>query len=140
MDINSVTLSGRITKDAELRVGQAGTSICRFSIAHNRREKHEGNWTDSSYFYDAVIFGKTADAISQYLVRGASVTVIGKLVYNQKEDKRYYQVIVDQISFSSKSEHPVKAEVSATVGQYKAPPKDVYHGESYDDDLGDAPF
>lgn len=83
MAINSVSLSGRLTRDAELK--QAGyTTICEFSIAVNEKRKNRNTdeWEDVPNYFDVAVFGKYGDAVAQRLHKGAKVFVDGKLHYS----------------------------------------------------------
>ncbi|MCR4676711.1 MAG: single-stranded DNA-binding protein [Sphaerochaetaceae bacterium] len=78
-DINVVVLVGRLTRDCEVRSTQAGMSICRFSVAVNRRKKSGDTWTDEANFFDVVLMGKSADSLKPYLTKGRQVSVEGEL-------------------------------------------------------------
>lgn len=84
-DINSVVLVGRLTRDAEMRYTNGGMAICKFSIAVNRRKRSGEQWTDEASFFDIAMFGKSAEAVQQYLVKGKQVAVQGELRQNRWE-------------------------------------------------------
>jgi single-strand DNA-binding protein len=87
-DINTVVVVGRLTRDAELKYTSGGTAIGKFSIAVNRSKKTGDGWTDEPSFFDVVHFGKSAEAVNQYLTKGQQVAVQGELVQNRwKNDK-----------------------------------------------------
>jgi single-strand DNA-binding protein len=87
-DINSVVVVGRLTRDAELKYTSGGTAIGKFSIAVNRSKKTDSGWTDEASFFDVVHFGKSAEAVNQYLTKGQQVALQGELVQNRwKNDK-----------------------------------------------------
>ena len=107
--INRTFLVGNITRDSELRSTQGGMAILGFSIAVNDRRKNPqtGEWEEIPGYYDCVLFGNRAQALSQYLVKGTKVAVEGKLRWSSWEDKNTGQkrskieVIVDEIEFLS---------------------------------------
>jgi single-strand DNA-binding protein len=80
-DINSVVQVGRLTRDAELRTG--AVAVLKFSIAVNRRKKQDDEWIDEPNFFDCVSFGRSAESVAQYLVKGKQVAVGGELVQNR---------------------------------------------------------
>jgi single-strand DNA-binding protein len=86
-DINRVVLVGRLTRDAELKYTNSGYAICKFSIAINRRRKVDDNWTDEANFFDIDLWGKSAEAIAQYLVRGKQVGIDGELRQDRWEQE-----------------------------------------------------
>ena len=83
MAINSVSIAGRLTRDAELK--QAGyTTICEFSIAVNEKRKNRNTdeWEDVPNYFDVTMFGKYAEAVAPRLLKGVKVFVDGKLHYS----------------------------------------------------------
>jgi single-strand DNA-binding protein len=84
-DINQVVLVGRLTRDAELKYTNTGTAVCKMSIAINRRRKSNDQWIDEASFFDIVLWGKMGEALSQYLVKGKQVGVVGELRQNKWE-------------------------------------------------------
>ena len=79
MDINSVTIIGRLTRDIELKSTAGGTTVGKASIAINRRVKRGGEWTDEPSFFDVVMFGKTAENIAKYAGKGKQIGISGEL-------------------------------------------------------------
>lgn len=84
-DINHVVLVGRLTRDSELKYTNTGTAIGKFSIAVNRRKRSGDQWTDEVSYFDIVLWGKTAEALNQYLQKGKQVAVSGELRQNRWE-------------------------------------------------------
>ncbi len=78
-DINRVFLVGRLTRDAELRFTTAGTPVAKFSIAVNRSKKTGDQWDEEVNYFDIVLWGKTAEALSKYLIKGKQVAIDGEL-------------------------------------------------------------
>ncbi len=73
-DINTCTFTGNLTRDAELKYTNSGTAICNFSLAVNEKYGE----TDHVSYFDFAIWGKFADAVSQYLNKGLSIAVTAK--------------------------------------------------------------
>ena len=78
-DINHVVLVGRLTRNAELKYTTSGGAVSKFGIAINQRRKKDDQWVDEAHFFDVVVWGKTAEALNQYLVKGKQVGVEGSL-------------------------------------------------------------
>ena len=103
MSINRVSISGNLTRDAEMRSTAGGTSVLQFSVAVNERRKNSqtGEWEDYPNFIDCTLFGKRADALKQRLSKGAKVAVDGKLRWSQWErdgqKRSRIDVIVEEI-------------------------------------------
>lgn len=96
-DLNNVNLIGRLTREAELRYSSGGMGICKFSIATNRSVKKNDKWSDEASFFDCTVFGKTAENINQYLVKGQQVCISGELVQNrwEKDGKQMSRVEIN---------------------------------------------
>jgi len=74
MNLNVVTLTGRLTADAELKTLESGTQICNFRIAVNDRRRE-----DKTIFLNVVVFGKQAEVLSEHLTKGKLIGVTGRL-------------------------------------------------------------
>ncbi|MDR0540221.1 MAG: single-stranded DNA-binding protein [Spirochaetaceae bacterium] len=79
MDLNHVMLIGRLTRDAEYKILPSGQAVCNFSVAVNRRKKVGENWEDEANYFDVVLWGKQADSLNRYLVKGKQVGIDGEL-------------------------------------------------------------
>ena len=104
--LNQVTLIGRVGKDPDIREIQSG-KVVKFTLATN-------NYNKDTEWHSVVCFGKTADAMSQFLQKGTLVCVIGTIHYNKFTDKEginkvYTEIIANQVQLLSKSEQ-VKPE------------------------------
>lgn len=78
-DINHVVLTGRLTRDAEVKYTADGQGVCRFSVAVNRRRKQGEQWVDEADFFDVVVWGRQGETLSRYLVKGKLVGIDGTL-------------------------------------------------------------
>jgi single-strand DNA-binding protein len=86
-DINHVVLVGRLTRNAELKYTNNGAAVSKFSLAINQRRKKDDQWVDEAHFFDIVLWGKTAESLNQYLVKGKQVGVEGQLRQNRWEQE-----------------------------------------------------
>lgn len=109
-DINVILLSGRLTRDPELRATAGGTQILAFGVAVNDRRKNPqtGAWEDVPNFVDCIVFGSRAEAVSRFISKGSKVAIEGKLRYSSWETKEgqrrsKLEVIVDEIEFMSRA-------------------------------------
>nr|DAV56284.1 MAG TPA: Single strand binding protein [Caudoviricetes sp.] len=87
MNINSVIMTGNLTRDPELRSTAGGTSVLRFSVAVNDRVKdsHTGEWEDRPNYIDCTMFGNRAESLARFLHKGCKVAVQGKLHWSSWE-------------------------------------------------------
>lgn len=88
MAVNSVVLSGNLTREPEAR-DAGSTPLLRFAIAVNnrRRSKENGQWVDDPCFVECELWGERARALSTMLHKGMKVTVQGSLRYHSWEAK-----------------------------------------------------
>ncbi len=85
---NRVILIGNITRDPEIRYTPKGLAIGKFSLAINRTWKDaNGQGQEDVTFVDVDCFGKTAEAIGQYLKKGSPIAMEGRLKLDQWQDK-----------------------------------------------------
>ena len=86
--VNKVILIGNLGKDPEIKYTPGGTPIARFSLATNERTKDkEGNWVDRTEWHNIVAFQRTAEVAAEYLKKGRSVYVEGRIHTDTWDDK-----------------------------------------------------
>ncbi len=130
---NRIILVGNLTKDPQLSHTPSSTAVCKFGLAtnHKWRDK-EGNPREDVCFVDCTLFGRSAETFNQYMAKGRSVLVEGRLQLNQwtnKEgDKRSkHEVFVEKFTFlgSKGDDGGTPAAVDAApVGNAPPPPTD----------------
>ena len=96
--MNKVTLIGRVTKDLEA-TKTANSSYCKFTIAVNRRKKDDG-----ADFINCTAWGKTAEAMGQYVHKGDRVGIVGRIQtgdYTNKDGQKVYttEIMVEELDF-----------------------------------------
>lgn len=125
-NLNHVTLSGNLTRDAELRATAGGTAVLNFGIAVNEsRKDNAGKWVDEPNFIDCVIFGNRGDSIAKYMSKGTKVSLVGRLhqsTWETKEGQKRskIEVIVDGIEFMTRGEGEQQAEQQENADFYDA--------------------
>lgn len=87
MSLNSVNVSGRLTRDIELKHTPSGTAVTDISLALNDRRKQGDDWVDVTSFIDVTLFGRTAEVAGTYLQKGSEVIVSGRLKQETWEDR-----------------------------------------------------
>ena len=80
--MNSVSITGRITKDPELRVTPSGTSVCAFSVAVDRP-----NVKDKVDFLDCVAWRASAEFVSKYFHKGDGIEITGCITSRTSENQ-----------------------------------------------------
>lgn len=87
--LNEVQLVGRLTRDPELKFTTAGTALCRFDLAVNRRYKDTktGEWKDDTSFIPIVVWRDAAQRCGDRLKKGSPAYVEGRLKSRAWETK-----------------------------------------------------
>lgn len=77
---NKVMLIGNLTRDPEVRYTQGGTAVSEIGLAVNdKRKDAKGEWIEETTFVDVTLWGRTAEIAGEYLGKGSSVLVEGRL-------------------------------------------------------------
>lgn len=99
---NKLFMTGRLTKDPEVRYGNDNKAIARFSLAVDRKYKDNNGNYPTDFFY-LVSFDKTAEFVEKYLHKGVKILVEGEIRNNnyQKDGKTVYsdQIIANSVEF-----------------------------------------
>lgn len=95
MDVNKTILIGRLTQDAQLSYTTAGHGISNFSIAVGHMKKQDGT-ADTSYF-QCKAFGKMAENLKPYLLKGKQIAICGFLKQErwEKDGQKQSRVIIN---------------------------------------------
>ncbi len=123
---NKVILIGNLTKDPELRYTPQGTPVSTFRLAINYRYKQGDDLKQETTFIDIVVFGKQAESCSQYLNKGSSVLVEGRLQERRWESdgqqRSKFEIVAQSVKFLSS-----KKDVSSvsSQGDEAAPPPET---------------
>lgn len=100
--INSVNLTGRLTRDIDLKYSQSGVAVANFNLAVDRSFK-SANGERETDFVNCVAFRKTAERMAQNLNKGSLIGVTGRIQTRnyEKDGNRVYvtEVVVDNFSY-----------------------------------------
>ncbi|MDH4099234.1 MAG: single-stranded DNA-binding protein [Nitrospirota bacterium] len=123
---NKVILLGNLTRDPEVRFTPTGTAVASFAIAVNRRYKQGDEFRDEVSYIDIVVFGKQAENCGQYVGKGDSVLVDGRLQQRRWETddgqkRSKVEVVADNVTFMPKRQGQGGGSAE---GGYDAPPVD----------------
>jgi single-strand DNA-binding protein len=88
MSFNKIILVGNLGRDPELRYTAQGTPVCSFSMATNERRKDKnGEMQDHTTWFKVTLWGRQAETASQYLQKGRSVYIEGRLRVEEWTDR-----------------------------------------------------
>ena len=76
---NRVVLVGNLTRDPELRYIPSGTAVSEIGLAVNDRFKRNEQWVEETTFVDVTLWARTAEVANEYLSKGSSVLIEGRL-------------------------------------------------------------
>jgi single-strand DNA-binding protein len=102
---NKVLIAGNLTRDPEVRATGANQSVANFGLAVNRKFKgSDGQMKEEVTFIDIEAWGRTAELVGQYLTKGRSAFIEGRLKLDQWDDKdgqkrSKLKVVADSVQF-----------------------------------------
>ena len=119
--MNIVAMSGRLTKDPELRSTGNGAKVVTFTVAVDRRFK-SANGERQTDFIQCVAWRNTAEFISRYFKKGSRIEIQGSIqtrTWDDQDGKRHYttEVLVENAGFGEGSRNNGNSETSETTGQ-----------------------
>ena len=100
---NKVQLIGHVGNDPEIKSFDGGKKLAKLSIATNESYKNDkGEKVEETQWHNLIAWGKTADIIEKYVVKGKEIAIEGKLTHRSYEDKngekRYVtEVVIDEL-------------------------------------------
>ncbi len=108
--MNKVILIGRISNDIDFRYTDSSLAVARFNLAvskglsKKKEEEIRENGGQTADFINLVCFGKTAELVAGYMVKGMQLAVEGRIStssYENSEGKRVYktEVMVERVKF-----------------------------------------
>jgi single-strand DNA-binding protein len=96
--INKVILIGNLGKDPEVRYTQSGTAVASFSIATSERKKgQDGKYETTTEWHSIVAWDKLAEICKEYLHKGMTVYIEGKLQTRKWQDKDGHDRLTTEI-------------------------------------------
>jgi single-strand DNA-binding protein len=98
MSFNRIIIVGNLGRDPELRYTAQGTPVCSFSLATNERRKdRNGEMQDHTTWFRVTLWNRMAENANQYLQKGKSVYIEGRLrveEYTDREGKQRHSLEV----------------------------------------------
>lgn len=109
MYLNKAIVIGNLTRDPELKSLPSGIKVCSFSLATNRVWKDKnGARQESTDYHNVVVFGRQAETVAQYMKKGSSILVEGRMQTrswddkNSGEKKYRTEIVADRTQFGPK--------------------------------------
>lgn len=157
-NVNKVMLLGNITRDLEVRYTPKGTAVCDLGMAVNRiRTGDNGERIEEVTYVDVTLWGRQAELAGQYLSKGRSVFIEGRLQLDQWDDKQSGQkrqrlrVVGENMQFiGGQGGGGSQGGGSSSSNDSGPPPQQTYSSssdqggaaaaDSFDNDEDDIPF
>ena len=116
--MNKVILTGRLTKDVDVKYTQNGKCVALFSMAVNGFKKED------VYFFNIVAWNKTAELCGNYLTKGSKVLIEGQLTTRSYEDnsgskKTVTEIIASNVEFLESKKQNEQQATMQQVKQYQ---------------------
>ncbi len=126
MYLNKALIIGNLTRDPEERQMPSGVSVVNFSVATNRywKDKNGARQEDTQY-HNVVVFGAQAANCAQYLKKGSSVLVEGRMQTRSWDDadgnKKYRtEIVADRVQFGTRSDASGSSNYNSGANNNKA--------------------
>ena len=137
---NRVVLVGNLTRDVEPpRFTASSLAIVEISLAVNERFKRNEQWVEEVHFFNVTLFGRTAEVAAEYLSKGSSVLIEGRLKHDRwekdGEKKSKISIVGEKLQMlgsrggggggnSGSRPHSAPATTQAAAPAQTAPPDD----------------
>jgi single-strand DNA-binding protein len=154
-DSNSITITGNLTRDPELRYTPSGVSKVTFGVAVNRswRNQQTNDWEEQTSFFNVVAWRQLAENVGASVAKGTRVVVTGRLEQRsweteQGEKRSVVEIVADDVApslrFATAEVHKVERSGPAGAGGSgggapQPAPVPGGAGGGYDD-YGEEPF
>ncbi|MFA5987875.1 MAG: single-stranded DNA-binding protein [Candidatus Paceibacterota bacterium] len=129
MYLNKALIIGNLTRDPEVRSLPSGQKVCSFSVATERVwNDKSGAKQQASEYHNIVVFGRQAETCAQYLKKGQSVLIEGRIQTRSWESqdgggKKYKtEIVADRVQFGPKRDGGAR---SGAYGAAKNEPSDA---------------
>ena len=124
MSLNVVTLTGRLTKDLDLRYTSTGTAVASFSMAVARQFKN-ANGEKETDFINVVAWRKTAEILAEHTRKGSLIGIVGRIQtrnYEGNDNKRVYvtEVVADSFPFLESKKQAGNNDSNDQATSYKS--------------------
>lgn len=141
--VNKAIIIGNLGKDPELRYTSSGTAVARFSVATSEswNNKQTNTKEERTEWHNIVVWGKMAELCGEYLKKGRSVFIEGRIQtrsWDDKEGKKRYttEIVANNVQFlgGSKGERSSSMSESSGAEDFGMPPEAPEAGGAFSAD------
>jgi single-strand DNA-binding protein len=149
MYLNKALVIGNLTRDPEMRSLPSGVQVTSFSVATNRVWKDKnGAKQESADYHNIVVFGRQAETVAQFLRKGSSVLVEGRMQtrsWDGPDGKKNYrtEIVADRVQFGPRGSGASAGAPAASAPKQddkEVPPMETIDYPEESINLDDIPF
>lgn len=123
--MNSITITGNLTRDAELRAMNDGTAVLSFAVGDNQQGRDK-----KAIFWRSSLFGKRAESLAPYLKKGQQVTIVGSVTereYTDQDGQKRTSIDVRVNDLALQGGRPTEQQEAPRAAQRAAPQRQAPH-------------
>jgi single-strand DNA-binding protein len=103
-NLNSVVITGNLTRDPDLRSTGGGTKVCNLRVAVNSRRKNGNDkYVDKPNYFNITVWGRQGESCAEYLAKGRPIAVEGRLDHRERgegdERREYVSIVAETVQF-----------------------------------------
>ena len=121
--MENLIIAGTVGKDAVLRRTQNDDAVLGFSVAVDQGKDKNGQKRDPKW-YDASIWGKRAESLQNYILKGTKLTLQGRPTAREHQGKVYMGIVVSELAFQGGSQQ--RQQDDGQGSGYQEPPGGGY--------------
>lgn len=128
--INSIMISGRVTRETELRYTTSGTAVTKLPIAFDRSYQRGNEWIQETSYIDVVVWDKLAERCAEYLDKGSAILVEGYLKTHTYQDKtnqtrKVTEIVAFKVNFLEKNPKESSNELHPAIKDQIKPESNI---------------
>jgi len=136
--VNKVILIGNLGKDPEVKYTPSGVQIAKFSLATSERVKKGDNWEEKTDWHNIVLFSRQAEYAKEYLKKGMTVFVDGKISTRTWDDENGVRKYITEIIGNVVKNLSVKRDDNSN--NHEQAEHEQHSTEKESDPVDDLPF
>lgn len=135
--LNKVFLTGRTTREIDLRRTEKGTPVVQFTLAVENRINKDKDGKPTTDFINCLTWNKKAEFMEKYVKKGKRITVIGRIQtrnYENKEGNKVYitEVVVEQLYLIDYADSKVEEKNDKYESEIVEDSSDIYYVSEFD--------
>jgi len=130
--LNKVFLTGRTTREIDLRRTEKGTPVVQFTLAVENRINKDADGKPTTDFIGCIAWNKLAETMEKYVKKGKRITIVGRLQtrnYENKEGNKVYitEVVVEQLDLIDYADSKVEEKNDKYESEIVEDSSDIYY-------------